>query len=104
MDVMDGQLERGKPVHLFKRSPPSLFLHLYGRSEKCELSIRGRGWGRHGEGELGGGRQYDTVRREERGESETERSGEDRKHRRRDESQIGEVRSEARQREHHVQI
>lgn len=39
--------------------------------------------GRHGEGELGGGHPYDTVKREERGESETERSGEDRKQKKR---------------------
>lgn len=66
--------EESRTVYLF--SLPCLFLCLYGRTEKCELSIRWRGWGdvegerergRDGERELeGGGQTHDTVRGEEK--------------------------------------
>lgn len=69
---------------IYSPLPPCLplFLCLYGRTEKCELSIRDRGWGDRGreggrevgEGGLeGGGRTRDTVG--ERGEEESETSG-----------------------------
>lgn len=67
---MDSEKEKEeKPDHLFILPLPSLFLCLYARPEKCELSMRGRGWGVKGgrEGELeGGGRTHDTMRRDER--------------------------------------
>lgn len=80
MDEQWGKKEESQTIYLI--SPPSLFLHLYGRTEKCELSIRGRGWGDRERGRVRRWKntQYGETRGEE--ESETERKREDRKHRR----------------------